>query len=142
MFNELAKSIMLIGNVAFVFKEVYNNSNNTLLLQEIGLSHNNPFLSLNVKIQPNNQQNIYSSQYLIIIKNETDKIVDVKIDGVFLTSVGLELFSSIKIKNEYNKALETAKHLKKTYASLTISLHLVNHIEGGYINYKLNNLFV
>jgi len=93
-------------------------------------------------IEPNNHLNIiYDNKYIIFLKNNSEQKIDYKLSVYILTQFAIELSSVVTSLTHNDFIVEYAKIIKsKEYNGLSVTLHKINYITGGQVNYDVNDL--
>lgn len=95
-----------------------------------------------VSIEANNRKSIiYDNRYIIMFKNNSNEKIDYKLSIYVFTPFAVELSNVATTSTLYEFIVEYVKILnKKKYNGLTVTLHRINYILDGRINYDEKNL--
>lgn len=90
----------------------------------------------------NNSSSFFtSSDYVLIVKNDTNEEVKIEIQVFYLSSSAQEIKSMVDSKCSGDYFLNFAKKIKQDYKDkLVISLHVLKCIEKNEVKYELNDL--
>lgn len=126
LFQKLSDYVITKGNSSFFVYEDglnyngdlnYHNIQNILVLSECGLTNDTPFLETTFTYPVDGSDKFYNDNYILFLKNTTDKEQKISFQVFNLTSFGKQLMS-IMGKNTSDKFFITfAKYLKSHYTN-------------------------
>lgn len=136
------KNEVFLPNNDNLFKKYSLNFDKIIQLEELGLINLNPMLSLQARFNLDESNIFHTKNRVLIIRRKpenTEKEVSVK--AYTLTTIGKQLFSVIN-DSEVNDSFvyDYALELKNQHKDFNITLHKVNVIVDGNINYKTEDI--
>lgn len=111
--------------------------NDIMHLDELGLINSNSLLALNVPLTP--EKKVICNNNSLLITIDSLKLSEIQITQYPLTSSGSQLSKMLSTMPSNEDIISFAKELMED-TNINISIHKVNYIKDGYINYKLQDI--
>ena len=133
-----AEAEMFVISDASLLKKYKISYTSIMLLDECGLINSSGTLSYNSTVSKTKALPIYNRRRIVFVSCKTEEERKISFGVHTLTRVGKELIKIIDVEPNNDYLLDLAKYIESHYTGIvSISIHEINEIKDGGINYKL-----
>lgn len=113
---------------------------NILILKECGLVYSDSIMNITSTVEKDKNSNFNNKNYLLLYKTSKNSGDSFSFPIYGLTRAGQELYRILGYSCSDHFFVKIAKYFKKHYSNITFTLHKINFIYEGGINYKLEDI--